>query len=86
VAYGTHAIIRHGTIAEEIRRCIEQQGPLQTWQNPLTGRSAMICQLPSGMFGLQICEGEQEVTCVPKEKMSRLEQIYQYLKNRGYSP
>jgi len=86
VVYGAHAVIRHGTLAEEIRRCIESNGPLETWSNPLTGRSAMICQLPSGMLGLQICEGDHEVTCIPKEKVSRIEQIYQYLRNRGYMP
>ena len=84
VIYGTHAVLRHGQAAEEIRRCIEQNGPLETWSNPLTGRNALICKLPNGLFALQICEDDHEVTCIPQKNHPRLEQVYRYLKNRGY--
>ena len=84
VIYGPHAAARHGGLAVEIRDCVSRGGTMETWMNPDTGRQANICQLANGMFGVQICKGNNEITCIPKEKMSKLEQVYQYLKNRGY--
>ena len=37
VVYGTHAVARHGTEAEQVRRCVENGWTLQLWHNPTTG-------------------------------------------------
>jgi putative hemolysin len=79
-----HAVERHGQIAVEINSYCSNGGVLETWVNPVTGRQANICQLPNGIFGIQICEDNKAITCIPKEKLSRIEQVYNYLKNRGY--
>ena len=81
--YGVHAIEKHGEDAALVRSCIEQQGPAETWVNPLTGRSAWLCWTPDG-WGVQIRIGEQEITSFVKNKLSKLQDVYRYLINRGY--
>ena len=86
IVYGTHALERHGTDAEAVRRCIENGGTLETWTNPQTWRQADICRLPDGRFGIMISRFEREVTSFTKDKLRRLEQVRHYLANRGYIP
>lgn len=86
ILYGTHAVERHGTDAELVRRCVENGGTLETWTNPQTWRQADICRLPDGRFGIMISRFEREVTSFAKDKLRRLEQVRQYLANRGYIP
>lgn len=33
IMLSTHAVKRHGTDAQNIRRCLENQGPSQVWKN-----------------------------------------------------
>lgn len=82
-----HAVERHGTDAIVVKTCQETSGNFATWTNSSTKRYANIVCLPDGRFGLEICEGDGNmVTCFIKDKMKRLEQVYQYLENRGYTP
>ena len=82
-----HAVERHGTDAVIVKTCQETSGNFETWDNPETNRSANIVCLPDGRFGLEICESDGSmVTCFIKDKMKRIEQVYNYLKNRGYTP
>lgn len=84
VVYGVHAYERHGAIADQVRQCLENQGPVLQVQNPITGRIAKACPL-DGRFGIQILEqdGEHEVTSF-KNKSKTIDQLLQYLRNAGY--
>lgn len=87
VMVNAHAIERHGSDAVYVKECQASSGNLESWFNPDTQRSANIVCLPEGKFGLEICEEDGSmVTCFIKEKMKKLEQVYQYLQNRGYTP
>lgn len=85
-----HAIDRHGeNVVNLIRQCIDKIGPVKTMFNPQSARTASICQLPIGancQWGVQVVaeDGDHEVTCFSKEKMTRLEQVVHYLTNVGY--
>ena len=84
----SHGEVKHGSHAEQIRDCIQRNGFLQEWYNPLTNRRARVCQLKPTLFGLQIVQERggvwQEVTSFLKSKLTRLEQVEQYLRNTGY--
>jgi hypothetical protein len=87
VIYNTHAVTRHGTDALIVRECMNRQGPLETWTNLETNRDAHIVCLPDGKFGIQVCDQKDcEITSFIKEKLNRVEQVYRYLRNRGYEP
>lgn len=84
----SHGEAKHGAHAEQIRECIQRNGFLQEWFNPLTNRRARVCQLKETLFGLQIVQERggvwQEVTSFLKSKLTRLDQVEQYLRNTGY--
>lgn len=86
VTYSTHAVLKHGSDAWDVRNCINKNGALEIWTNPATGRDALICQLGKGLFGIQILKGNEEKTAFVKEKLKRLEQVRNYLSNTGYIP
>src|SRR3972149_8636488 len=84
----SHGPERHPGEAEQVRQCLNQNGTLQVWMNPDTGRLANVCQVGPSLFGIQIIqkakEGWDEITGFTKPKMKRLEQVMQYLRNTGY--
>lgn len=82
----SHAEARHGSEAAVVRNCLQNNGPVLNWGNPFTGRRALVCQIGPELFGLQIIEGQQEITAYLKSKMTRLDQVMTYLRNTGYSP
>jgi len=84
VVYSVHAWQRHGEIADQVRECLEKNGPVLQVQNPVTGRIAKVCPL-GRHFGIQILEpdGEHEVTSFPN-KSHTIEQLKNYLRNAGY--
>lgn len=84
VMYTSHAILQHGQYAENVRKCLEQQPPDLVMHNPFTGRDALCVKMPDGKFGVQIVEGEREVTSFPN-KSTTLEKLAHYLMNAGYS-
>lgn len=77
-----HAAERAGSL--DAWGCTNNGGTLGTMYNPQTGRNATICKLPDGSFWACISEGSRCVTLISKEKLQRLEQVVQYLRNRGY--
>lgn len=83
VAYGSHAVLQHGVYAEKIRTCLENQPPVMRLVNPITGRVANVCPLDDH-FGVQITEGEKEVTSFPN-KHHILSKVIHYLNNAGYT-
>ena len=85
VVYGSHAVAKHGTDAEQVRRCVENGWTLQLWHNPTTGRQAEVCALPSGKYGIQISRFGREITSFVKNKLTRLSQVERYLENSGYT-
>ena len=88
VVYGTHAVIRHGTEAEAVREAIQCGQTFGQMFNPANKHSATICQLDDGRYGVQICAQDGgklcEITSFLKNKMKTLEQVRNYLQNRGY--
>lgn len=83
----SHAVDRHGNSAVLVRNCLNDKGAMQVWYNPATGRQARICQLDNGKFGVQILNDKlQEITGFIKDKMTRIDQVTNYLKNAGYYP
>lgn len=83
VMYTSHAILQHGTQAEAVRKCLEQQPPVLQLQNPVTGRVAKVCPL-ADHFGIQIVDGEREVTSFPN-KSKTIEKVVRYLFGAGYT-
>jgi len=74
---------------EQLRNCLSDQGAMQIWQNPDTGRYAFVCKIQPNLFGIQIAIPDadgvwQEITAFIKRKMSRIEQVEKYLENAGY--
>ena len=79
-----HAAGKHGAIAWTIAETCRSD-PIQTWQNPNTQRMGTICTV-EGIWCVGITEEDgSPVTCFPKEKLSRIEQVQKYLHNRGYT-
>jgi hypothetical protein len=85
-----HGVAKHKDTAVMIQDCLKQKGALQLWVNPTTGRRASICQISVDTFGIQVIElkdGDwKEVTSFLKSKMTRIDQVMQYLRNAGYTP
>lgn len=86
----SHGVKKHGISAVQIRKCLENNGPLRDWVNPVTGRRARVCEVEPGRFGVQILEFKdgawREITAFAKDKMRSLDQVLRYLSNRGYMP
>jgi hypothetical protein len=80
-----HAEIRHGVgIVDTVNKCFDQYGAIRTFVNKTTGRVAEICQDgPQFMIRIKDATGDL-VTAFMKEKMRFIEQVTQYLINRGY--
>ena len=87
LTYSAHAVERHGNDAWEVRRCLENNDPLQVWTSMKDSRVFNVCKLPDGRFGIQICDGTKECTSfiyrASKGLKVKLEQVENYLKNAG---
>jgi hypothetical protein len=86
--YDDHADDKHGlAVTTMIRTCIDNGGTLESWYNPTTLRSALVCK-PNEKFAVQIARFietvKREVTSFPKEKLITIEAVRRYLNNRGY--
>lgn len=79
----SHGPTKHGDAALEVRQCLDSNGPMSIWYNPVTGRHADICDL-GNRWGVSIRIGDDELTAFVKEKMMKYDQVIKYLKNRGY--
>jgi hypothetical protein len=82
IIYGIHAVEKHGQDAILVRQCMENDGPVQIWVMP-DGRVENICRMNDGRWGIMVTDGFHEVTSFIKNKMTRLSQIEQYLRNLG---
>ena len=80
-----HAIEQHGEKALTAANCFNNGGTIQAEKiNPTTGRKMSACQL-FGKWFVRIQEANGDpVTMFPKERLSTLEQIIQYMTNTGY--
>ena len=54
--YHQHAVVRHGTDAELVRKCLEDNGPVQQWRKLDSSRYHKLCVLPDGRIGDQIVQ------------------------------
>jgi hypothetical protein len=81
----THAALKHGVSADQAAFCFSGGGELQlSATNPRNGRCATVATMLSKFF-IRIQEPDgNEVTMFCKEKMQCIDQVKQYLKNRGY--
>lgn len=78
-----HAIEKHGDEAFLVRQCMEHRGAIQEWLQS-NGRIARVCELADGRFGIEIVDQAGEnVTAFIKNKLRTLEQVEQYLMNKG---
>ncbi len=61
-----HATAKHGTEADAIRRCLENNGPVQQWQKLMPDGSLspdrffLVCQLEEDRYGVQLVERTAE--------------------------
>lgn len=80
-----HAALKHGVSAEDAAFCFSGGGELQlSATNPANGRCATVALMVSRFF-IRIQEPDgHDVTMFCKEKMQCIEQVKQYLRNRGY--
>jgi hypothetical protein len=55
VALSTHAVVKHGSEALAIHRCIENNGPMQTWKSTVEDDVFYeLCELPDGRVGMRV--------------------------------
>ena len=82
----THAVERHGDIAYKIEECYNSGNVLMKWQKQ-DGRFMYGCEVPDGdkvCFAVVVTDAADEIiTCIPKEKYKRLEQLIRYMINSG---
>lgn len=85
VTASQHAALKHGVSADDAAFCFSGGGELQlSATNPANGRCATVARMVSKFF-IRIQEPDgNEVTMFCKEKMQCIEQVKQYLRNRGY--
>lgn len=86
----SHAVERHGlSDVERIHKCLDDNGPTQTWFNPSTSHWAQVCGLDETgrSWGVQIVRQIdglfEEVTAFPSWD-TWLDDLERYLVNRGY--
>ena len=83
----SHAITKHGEDAQRVNDCMDNQGPLQEWHNIANNHTIYICEVEPGVYGLDILaniNGRWErITSFIKSKMTRLDQVENYLRNSG---
>jgi len=83
-----HADLKHGETAVSLAAQCHQE-PEMRFFNPTTKRYLDICRI-NGTFGVWVWEkdftgAERNITSFIKEKMTRVDQILQYIRNAGYS-
>jgi hypothetical protein len=83
----SHAVTKHGEDAIRVQNCMDTKGPMQVWHNPETNHVINVCEVEPGLFGLDVwalIDGKWErITSFLKNKMSKPEQIWNYLTNSG---
>lgn len=95
--YG-HGVIKHGTDADLVHKCLDEKGPLQTWENLSTGKKVnVICAEVFNQdtgetekrWGLQfINKVDREITAFIKDpsRYKVLSDIERYLGTSGFTP
>jgi len=77
-----HASYKHGIEASMARECSGR--PEMKFYNPVTKRTAYMC-IVEGYFGFHILNADgDEVTAFLKNKMHKVDQVIQYMRNAGY--
>lgn len=85
VMYTSHAVEKHGSDADAVRRCLESKPPVLQMHNPATGRWANICWTES-RYGIQVVDETQtkEITSF-FDRHKTLDGVVKYLWQAGYS-
>ena len=81
----THAVERHGDIAYKIEECYNSGNVLMKWQKQ-DGRFMYGCEIDDDKvcFGVVVTDADDKIiTCIPKEKFTRIEQLIRYFINSG---
>ena len=85
VTANSHALERHGVSAEDAAYCFSGGGAVQlSATNPANGRCATVASMLTRFYvRIQGPDGK-DITMFCKEKMQCIDQVKQYLRNRGY--
>lgn len=86
--FESHADEKHPEEAKRVRDCLMNKGMHSLWTEPNRGTFLQICQVGDSQWGVRVCKSEQctiddEITAFIKNKMSRWDQVLNYLKNNG---
>ena len=84
IAYGMHAVERHGAEAVAVRECIERGGTIRSFPNPITGRIVKVCRPLPDKYGLQVCKDDCEITSFIGHDFKSWAQLLRYLERVGY--
>jgi hypothetical protein len=81
-----HALERHGgEMVAIVQTCLAAKGRSLYMWNPATGRSASVCELDGGGFGVEIREEDDTfLTAFTKMKIKILREVMDYLARGGY--
>jgi len=80
-----HAVERHGDIAYKIESCYNSGNVLMKWEKP-DGRFMYGCEVDDDKvcFAVVVTDvTDKIITCIPKEKFTRIEQLIRYFVNSG---
>ena len=79
----SHAVERHGMIAEMTRNCLDSNGPVQVWKNYDTNRYFRVCMFDMFSWGGQVVnrKGEEITVVAPYPSLQAIEA---YLERVGY--
>lgn len=85
-----HAMAKHGSEPVIVQACLDKNGAMQIWHNPITNRHIELCRISpddvKGNFGARVSANKlkDDVTLFIFRKMHTIDQVVKYLLNRGY--
>jgi len=82
VIYHSHATNKHGKDAEQVRECLNKNGPYMVLKHKFDPTYYLICQIDKGTFGFQaVDESGHEKTAFIREEDTSLKALLNYLKD-----
>jgi hypothetical protein len=87
----SHAVEKHGTKADLVRQCIDRGDDVLGVYQHSEDKQKELCLVKLGekLYGIQIRANKpggrvEEITAFVKEKLTKLEQVKNYIRNSGY--
>lgn len=78
-----HAVAGHGAIAEEVHKCLCDQGADRVFTRQADGRSAFCVILCDGRIGVQVDDPDSNVTAY-KTRYDSWDKLRDWLGRKGY--